>query len=419
MLFNNQETVTNTKNFFWRAMQLASRQGITFFILFISAKLLPKEDFGIYNYIVAIAFFFTLLADFGISRAVTKYVAQYNIENPDKVKRIYFNAAIIILTLVLIFSTVFLFFAETIVGENYRFVYYLFPVFIFLPLTALFDGVYSGLKQFKKLSIISLISGVLTIVATYFLILEYGIIGAFLSLNFYYLVSFILFTATYNLFTFSFDKIIIKDVGRYSLIIGVSALGHFLYSKGITYVLGQYNFFVEVGYYEIIDKVFVMLSFPFIIYGQVIAPEITENITRNNNSDVLKRLKKILLVTVPLTLVLTLVVWQILPLLINRFLNQYYTLDMIRIFNYLLLHLPLLLISALIAQPFVIATGKAKFSLLTIPFGIVNIVLGIILIEQIGFMGIVYSTVGTSIVNKLLTFYLVYKSLRIKNEITG
>lgn len=400
-------------------MQLASRQGITFFILFISAKLLPKEDFGIYNYTVAIAFFFTLLADFGISRAVTKYVAQYNIENPNKVKRIYFNAAIIILTLVLIFSTAFLIFAETIAGENYRFVYYLLPVFVFLPLTSLFDGVYSGLKQFKKLSVISLISGFFTLAATYFLILEYGIVGAFLSLNFYYLVSFILFAATYNQFTFGFDTVIINEVGRYSVIIGVSALGHFLYSKGITYVLGQYNFFVEVGYYEIIDKVFVMLSFPFIIYGQVIAPGITEKITHNNYFTVLKDFKKILLVVFPISLIITLLLWQSFPFLINKFLDQYYTLDMIRIFNCLLLHLPLLLFSALIAQPFVIATGKAKFSLLTIPFGIVNIVLGIILIEQIGFMGIVYSTVGTSIANKLLTFYLVYNSLRIKNEITG
>ena len=414
MLKYYNKTSTNTKNFAWRAIQIVSRQGITFFILFISAKLLSTEEFGIYNYTVAIAFFFTLLADFGISRAVTKYVAQYNIEDPDKVRFIYFNSALIILVLVIIFTSLFFLFAETIVGENYRFVYYLIPVFIFLPLTSLFDGVYSGLKQFKKLSVISLISGILTVAATYFLILEYGIIGAFLSLNFYYLASFILFSATYKLFKFSFDRSIIREVGRYSIIIGVSALGHFLYSKGITYVLGQYNYFSEIGYYEIIDKVFIILSFPFIIYGQIIAPEVTESITLNNNDKVLRQFKKAIGISIPVTIVITLFLWQVLPPLISIFLNKYYTTDFIKIFNYLLLHLPLILISGMIAQPFIIATGKAKFSLLTIPFGLMNIGIGIFLIGQIGFIGIIYSTVATSIANKVLTFFLIYNSLKVK-----
>ena len=400
------------KNFAWRAIQNASRQGITFLILVVSAKLLSSEDFGIYNYTVAISYFFTLLADFGISRAVTKFVAQYNTESPSKVKLIYFNSSLIILTLIIIFSSIFFFFAKTIVGENYRFVYYLVPVFIFLPLTSLFDGVYSGLRQFKKLSIISLIAGTITVGATYILISRFGIIGAFLSLNFYYIISFILFSASFKLFSFKFDKGIIKEVGRYSSIIGISAIGYFLYSKGITYILGQYNYFTEVGYYEIIDKVFIMLSFPFLIYGQIIAPGITERITLFKYENVLAQYKRNLLIAFPITIIITLILWQGLPFLIKIFLSKYYTPGFISIFNLLLIHLPLLLISGFVVQPFIIATGKAKYSLLTIPFGLTNIGLGILFIGYYGFIGVIYSTLITSITNKVLTFYLIYNGLR-------
>jgi O-antigen/teichoic acid export membrane protein len=400
------------KNFAWRAVQNASRQGITFLILVISAKLLSSEDFGIYNYTVAISYFFTLLADFGISRAVSKYVAQYNTESPHKVKLIYFNSSLIMITLIIVFSSIFFLFAKTIVGEHYRFVYYLIPVFIFLPLTSLFDGVYSGLKQFKKLSVIALIAGTITVVATYILISKFGIIGAFLSLNFYYIIGFILFSSTFKLFSFKFDKEIIKEVGRYSSIIGISAIGYFLYSKGITYILGQFNYFTEVGYYEIIDKVFIMLSFPFIIYGQIIAPGITEMITLSRYENVLNRFKKNLSVAFPIAVIITLILWQILPLLIKVFLVKYYTPDFIVMFELLLIHLPLLLISGFVVQPFIIATGKAKYSLLTIPFGLINIGLGILFIGYYGFIGMIYSTLIISITNKILTYYLIYNGLR-------
>ncbi len=400
------------KNFAWRAIQNASRQGITFLILIISAKLLSSKEFGIYNYTVAISYFFTLLADFGISRAVTKFVAQYNTENPLKVKLVYFNSALIILTLIIIFSSIFFLFAKTIVGENYRYVYYLIPVFVFLPLTSLFDGVYSGLKQFKKLSIISLIAGSITVAATYFLISKLGIIGAFLSLNFYYIISFILFSSSFNLFSFKIDREIIREIGRYSSVIGISAIGYFLYSKGITYILGQFNYFTQVGYYEIIDKVFILLSFPFIIYGQIIAPGVTERITLSKHENVLNQFKRDLSIALPVTIVITLILWRVLPYLIEVFLGKYYTPDFIKMFDLLLIHLPLLLISGFVAQPFIIATGKAKYSLLTIPFGLTNIGLGILFIGYYGFIGVIYSTLITSITNKVLTFYLIYNGLR-------
>src|SRR3989344_477957 len=66
-------------NFIWRSMQIFAKQGITFLIFILSAKLLTPYDFGIYNYLLAIMFFLIMFGDFGISTATSKYVADFNI----------------------------------------------------------------------------------------------------------------------------------------------------------------------------------------------------------------------------------------------------------------------------------------------------------------------------------------------------
>ena len=71
-------------NFIWRSLQIFGKQGITFLIFILCAKLLTPYDFGLYNYALAIIFFFIIFGDFGISAATSKYVAEYNAINKDK-----------------------------------------------------------------------------------------------------------------------------------------------------------------------------------------------------------------------------------------------------------------------------------------------------------------------------------------------
>ena len=106
-----------------------------------------------------------------------------------------------------------------------------------------------------------------------------------------------------------------------------------------------------------------------------------------------------------------LIVMVFVPIAIKTFLSEYYSTNFINMFKLLIINLPLLLITNSLSQPFIIATGAAKYSLLTIPFGVLNVVLAILLITQFGYIGAVYSILITSIISKLLTYYLVYKNL--------
>jgi O-antigen/teichoic acid export membrane protein len=357
-----------------------------FFILIISAKILSNEQFGVYNYILA----FT---------------------NKKKVNLIFFNAGIILVFLIVIFCGVLLFFADELVGENGDYIKYLIPTFFFLPLTSLFDGIYSGLKRFKSLSIIAMISGTISLIITYILVKEFKLIGAFLAIDFYYFLLFVLLVVVSRNFILKFDRDIFSRIWKYSAILGIAGIGHFLYTRANTIILGKFYFFSEVGYLEIIDKAFVLLSFPFLILSQIIAPQVTELTIQGKYSVVISYFKKILVYSIPITLSITFILWLIFPQIIKLFLPNYFTENFLSIFNLMIFNLPLLLITISLSQPFIIATGLAKYSLLILPFGILNVILSIFFITQFGFIGAIYSILITSISSKLLTYYFVYKKL--------
>ncbi len=402
-----------SKDFIWRSIQFLSRQGFTFFVLLVAAKLLTKEEFGAYNYIIAIGFLFTLIADFGISRAVTKFTAQYNTVEKERLKSIFFNAGLIIVGITLLLIIIALSFSNQIADEYGTYLKFLIPFFLFMPLSSLFDGIYTGLKKFKKLGVLNLIAAVIALPISFFLIKEERIYGAFYSLDIFYTLLFTMLALFHKNYSFRFHKEILIEVGKYSFIIGMASLGQFLYSKANTIILGKYHFISEVGYYELIDKTFVLLAIPFIIVSQIMAPKLTELSTLNKDKEVFSYFKKSLNASFLLGLLITLAVYFLFPIAIERFFPKYNTPHFFEIFYLIIFNLPFLIVSNTLAQPFIVATGNAKYSLLTIPFGILNVTLALIFISLFGFIGVVYSLLFSSITNKLVTYFLLFKKLKV------
>ena len=403
---------SHIENYIWRALQLGSRQGVVFLILFISAKLLTPEELGIYTYTIAFGFLFSLFADFGISKAVSKFVAEFNISDPEKVKAIFFNAALTLFSIIVILTFLFISFEKEIVGKNYIYIKYLLPLFFFLPFSSLYDGIYLGLKKFKILTVIALIAGAISVTATYFLISKYRLVGTFLALDLYYFLLFILFAVSYKNYSFTIDKKLFAVIWKYSIIIGISGLGHFLYSKANSIILGKFGYFNETGFVEIIDKIFMLLAFPFLVFGQIISPRVTELIVEKKKNIAVSYFNRMIIYVFPISIIIAFLLWLILPSLIETFLPKYNTQNFSIIFNILIFHLPLLLTTSILSQPFLIATGYAKYSLITIPFGILNVLLAFFLATKLGFVGVIYSILFVSITSKLVTYYFVQRKLK-------
>src|SRR3990167_1032932 len=115
-------------NLIWRALQVFGKQGITFLIFISCAKLLSPYEFGIYNYALAIIFFLIIFGDFGISTATSKYVAEYNVTNKEKLKSVLFNSGIIILGLTVLITILTLVVGPWYLKEKYIYVLYLLPL---------------------------------------------------------------------------------------------------------------------------------------------------------------------------------------------------------------------------------------------------------------------------------------------------
>ena len=388
---NHKETI---HNFTWRALQIFGKQGITFFIFILCAKLLTPYDFGIYNYILAVIYLLIIFGDFGISIATSKYVAEYNATDKNKLKLILFNSLILILGLGVIVTLLTIIFGSYFLNEKYVYVLYALPILFLAPISSLYDGIFRGLKRFRELAIISMSVGLVSIIFVYLLVENYGLIGALISQSLFYLVLVLALFFVYGNLYLQFDKQLMKTIFNYSLVIGFTSVAYFLYTKVDLIVLGHYGYIEEIGYYEIVNKMFELIKLPVLIISTVLAPSITSYYSKKQYVTVKNKLNRHIIYSLYFGMFLSAFLYFTMPYIIELFLKEYFITETIYIFNLLLLILPLRIIGTIIGQAHTIATGNAHLSLWTmIPAGITNLILDIIFINHYGFIGVVYSTI--------------------------
>lgn len=354
-----------------------------------------------------------MFGDFGISTATSKFVAEYDIKNKEKLKSVLFNSVIIISFLTAIIGTIVILFGRIYLGDKYIYILYLLPLIFLVPITSLYDGIYRGLKRFKFASIISLIVGVISLSFVYILIERFGLTGALISQNLLYFLLFLALSLGYRDFSLKLDKELMKDIGKYSFVIGIGSIGYIFYSRIDTLFLGHYGYIVELGYLEIINKLFSMLVIPLYIFSQVIAPNITRHFARNDFRNILEKYKKYLRLSFILAITLTSLSYVLAPSLLGIFLNKYSNSIMLQMFNLMLPVLFIALFNGIIPQGFIIPTGHYKIiTILFLIFGLLKVILNYILINSIGYIGIIYSSIIVVLFSNMLILIVYYNKLK-------
>jgi O-antigen/teichoic acid export membrane protein len=403
-------------NFFWRSLQTVGKEGVLFFIFFITARFLNPYDFGIYNYILAVAFFLVIFGKFGISSATFKYVAEYNATNKDKLKLVLFNSSILIFSVSSIVILLTIIFGKYFLRENYVNVLYALPLVMLAPLSSLYDGAYRGLKRFKQLALISLSTGTISIIAAYFLINNYGLVGALFAQNFLYFLLLLGEFLGYGKIVLKLEKKLMKNIGKYSLLIGITSLAYFLYTRADIFILKQFGYINEIGYFEIINRAFTFLVFPIGILAQVIAPNIASFYARKEYTIILKKLKKYFIILLPSGILIAIIFYFIFPILIKLFLKEYYTNETILIFTILIYVFPSKFLNLFMSQSFMISTESVKWGVYLIFItGALNIILDYWFISLIGFTGVFWATLIVSNINILAQSIIVYKRIKLKS----
>lgn len=401
-----------SQNFIWRCIQTVGKQGTSFAMFLIATAILTKGDMGIYNYVFSALYLLTIFADFGISTATSKFVAEYNATDKEKLKKVLFNSTLLIVVISILVSVIAYIFGERWFGEYYKYLVYLLPLVFFSPLTSLYDGIYRGLKRFKELAIISTITGLLSIGISYFLITSLRLEGALLAQVFMYILYAIVLAIGYRNWSISFDKKIIIDISKYAIAFGIATLGYYLFSKVNVLIMGKYNFFEEIASYELLNKSFTIYLLPFTILGQVLSPYVTELFAIKKRKEVkdlyFKSGKMLLLATVifiPITYFGTI-------LFVKIFFPQYDT----EVLRLLLLPVTLTAAKNVFGAPInagmIVATGHAGImTIINIFAGIINVLLSLWVIKDYGFMGVIWVTFAVQLFFTFVLNYIYIKKL--------
>lgn len=411
---NHRDTILNV---FWRGLQLFVKDGVSFVIFVLAAKFLNPYEFGVYNYVLAVIFFLILFGDFGISVAASKFVAEYQARDPEKLKYVLFNAGLVILVLTILVTSGTLLFGRHFLQDKYSYLLYTLPMIFLAPMTSLYDGIYRGLKKFRQLALLSTAVSVISLSFIYFLVRQFGLMGAILSQNLYYLLLLLTLALCYRDCLFRLNREILKSVGLYALIIGIIHVSAFLYTRVDILVLGSFDLIVEIGYYEIVNKVLMLMQLPFLVYAQVQAPNIVASYYRGGSPVVMGKLASYIRYTAVISLLLAVLLGLMIPLILRSFLVEYYLPGVIWILYIFLFLFIFQNVSNLVGNTFIISTGHARINMINIIiFGILNLILDILLVRYYGYMGIAYAKLLVVILGSLSLIILYWHALKNKAQ---
>ncbi|MBN2884737.1 oligosaccharide flippase family protein [Patescibacteria group bacterium] len=406
--FEHKEIINN---FFWRSLQIFGKQGVNFVIFLICAKLLNIYDFGVYNYILTVIFFLALFGDFGISTSVSKYVAEYSVSKKEKVNFVLFNVILIIAFFSVLVGVLIILFGKYFFGNNFIYIIYSLPLLLFFPLTSVLDGYYRGLNNFKKLSLVYLISSLFLVVVAFFITKKFGLLGAILSQNIYYIILSIVLFASIKKIKISLNREIIKEISRYAALSGIISVSYFLYSRFDILILEKFNLVKEIGYYEMINKVILLATLPFLILANVVAPIISNHFVKNNWTKIYTKFKKYFAYSFFASSLTAVIIFIFFPILLKEYLPNFYNNELLTLLNYLLIVFVFQKIADVIGNGFIFYTGHVKMNMiLMLIFGVLNIFLSYYFISKYGFIGIGYSKIF-SITIYSFTLIIVYVKL--------
>lgn len=399
-------------NLFWRGVQIAIKQITNFLIFFLSAKLLTPNELGIFTYAFRIITMLSLLSDFGFSTATSNFVAELHVRSPTLVNKLKFNVILLVLLFSLFLSAVFLLLAPSLLPDTYEYSRKLLPLLAIVPLISLFDGIYRGQKQFKKLSVLYIITNLISIIPVYLLISKTRLNGTIWAQILYYAVQLIILWIGNANIVFRFDKSMIFKIAKYSGIIGIGNIGAFLLTNFNSLILGIFKYLEEVAYYEFANKLFTLIMLASLIYSQVLAPEISCTFIGKEKISIIHKLKSHSGIIVVIFTIISILVGFATPIILQTYFPQYNNKFTITYIYSFLAIIPLRAIGDILFTAFIIPTGQARLStIINISSGLINVPLSIILIILLGPIGVCVSMVLISLVSIIVAYILYYKTI--------
>jgi len=401
------------KNTFWLFLAQIVSRVLKFILVVIAARILGPQQYGAFNYVLSIIGFFFIFADFGIN---TLTIRDYQQKKADKK---YLNAALffkIILTVgSLIIAFIGLFVFESLEFRKIALFLILFSFLTqireyFLSLNRALQKMENEFKAILIESIFNLILGVgLVIIYQNAVSLS---IGYFLAI----LIS-VIFTVIITLKNFKdlkpeYDKeflIYFLKNGTPLLLFGLLS---FVFFSTDQFLLGYLKGVENVGYWTIITKIISIVElFPSLIMTALFPYLASQANNLEKSKEIFKKVLSFLIISAIIISILGVLLSPLIPIIFGKDYSP--SVEFFRIFIWIIVFL----FPTTFLDSFLVARNKIwQDFYFTIIAASLNLILNIILIPKLGIWGVVYSGLIAQFINFSLTFYLGYKSLKIKNS---
>lgn len=177
------------KDSFWAVFGNGLGNGLLLLSGIIIARLLGKDLYGEYGVVKLTMFYIAMFACFGLGTTSTKYIANFVGENKTHVRSIMRDAMKITLCFSSALALLILIFANQLANfldapQLSMALRFMAIIIVFKALNTTQNGVLAGLKDFRRLGINSILSGVFMLAVCFPLTYQFELVGALVSLSF-------------------------------------------------------------------------------------------------------------------------------------------------------------------------------------------------------------------------------------------
>lgn len=397
--------------------------GLGYFTRLLLSRLLVPEEYGLVFATLSFIGLLSLATDYGLTGAVTRYIAKFKAE-----KKEINNVIGTILPIVIFFSImigVLIFFRSNVIANSFfhnpKATILLRVSSIFLIIHSIFSVFNSGLAGFKKVeqaqALHTLKKGI-DMGMVYWLTLGFGVFGAFLGYTFSLLIitglGFLLLFRTFpNLLKFKFSLSFLKEAFKFGLPVWIATLSNYGLAQGGVLLLTYLTSTTIVGLYQTalptaltfgaFASAISSISFP--IFSELFAKQDEDNIIKTLRF----LLKWIFLLIIPVVGILFVFSR---PVIVILFGSRYAEAALaLRILS--LLILPASFVTVL--KTIVDSSGRTKETMRAFLIGAgVNIGLSILLIPYLGMIGTALALLIAYLLMSWILVDLIGKIIRIR-----
>jgi O-antigen/teichoic acid export membrane protein len=387
-------------------------------ILILTTRYLGPDQYGLLQTILTLIILSVMVADFGFSSSVAKYVAEN--QNNLLLKSQYISNGLIIkmltsLLMVLLIISTLPFLEELLNVELEEYKFQLIVITLLRSLREFLLKVLQGLRRLDLSTKLNIFYNVGSMVlVTVFLLLGFGINAVLISevlISLLFLGIFVLTNFRVQMFSYhGLEKISLKNILIYSVPMFLISMSFYLYMKADTLMIQYFMDSASVGFYSLATMIIGKVHMPMVAIGQATGPVLVSLRKDQRSAKLVQVLKVTLLLTLPICIGLFLVTEELISVIFGEeFLPTIKVLKLMTIFLFFYS-----LNSVLSPVLDYLGYARKRAVMVAISAGI-NICLNALLIPKIGIEGAVYSTLLTYSFYSIIIIITIFKFV-IKRE---